>query len=112
LICTEAETPLALVCRPFACETPVLATPISSPPLTTLARGSQKLALAVFPCGSIRTPRWRKVRMLPARSAYPPELNLWGDTAGHWLIAPANDMLLLKYGRALDVLSIAFLQVK
>jgi hypothetical protein len=57
-------------------------------------------------------PRWRKVWMLPARSAYPPELTLWSDTAAHWLIAPANDMLLLEYVSALDALSIAFLQVK
>ena len=56
--------------------------------------------------------RWRKVWVLPAGSAYRPELKIWCDASPHWLIAPAHDMLLSRYVVALDTLNRGFVRVE
>jgi hypothetical protein len=56
--------------------------------------------------------RWRKAWVLPAGSAYRPELKIWRDASPHWLIAPAHDMLLSRYVAALDTLNLGFVRVE
>ena len=56
--------------------------------------------------------RWRKASVLPAGSAYRPELKIWCDASPHWLIAPAHDMLLSRYVAALDTFSLGFVRVE
>jgi len=57
-------------------------------------------------------PSWRgKPWRLRSGAAYPDTLVLWNDDPGHWTWAPAADMPLADYQKALAVVSAKFVKV-
>jgi hypothetical protein len=57
-------------------------------------------------------PTWRgKAWRLPTGSVYPDNLRLWSDVPGHWMWAPAYNMLLSDYVAALATVTPLFVPV-